>query len=215
MYYFSGYKEPHALLIIFKEAQTDTSGRSYKEILFVQKKNPQAEQWTGKRLGTEGAREKLGIQEVYNGADFKNFPIDFSRFKKVLHDRLPADMPNSNDKADLYGLVDQFRQKLNLTDKSVQRNPDTRLYLELTGKLRRIKTTEELGLLRKAVEISCQAHNEVMKTIHPGMSELEIQGLQEYVHKKQGAEGVGYGSIVGSGENGWKIPKRKSGAHSC
>lgn len=202
MYYFSGYKEPHALLIIFKEAQTDTSGRSYKEILFVQKKNPQAEQWTGKRLGTEGAREKLGIQEVYNGADFKNFPIDFSRFKKVLHDRLPTDMPNSNDKADLFDLVDQFKQKLNPTDKSVQRNPDTRLYLELTGKLRRIKTSEELGLLRKAVEISCQAHNEVMKTIHPGMSELEIQGLQEYVHKKQGAEGVGYGSIVGSGENG-------------
>ncbi len=56
--------------------------------------------------------------------------------------------------------------------------------------------------VRKAVEISCQAHNEVMKTIHPNMSELEIQGLQEYVHKKQGAEGVGYGSIVGSGENG-------------
>jgi Xaa-Pro aminopeptidase len=202
MYYFSGYKEPHALLIIFKEAQTDSTGRSYKEVLFVQKKNPQAEQWTGKRLGTDGAREKLGFQDVYNGADFKNFPIDFSRFKKILHDRLPADIHNSNDKADLFDMVDQFKQKLNLTDKSMQSKTDTRQYFELTGKLRRIKTPEELSLLRKAVEISCQAHNEVMKTIHPGMSELEIQGLQEYVHKKQGAEGVGYGSIVGSGENG-------------
>ena len=34
------------------------------------------------------------------------------------------------------------------------------------------------------------------------MSELEIQGLHEYVHKKYGAEEVGYGSIVGAGENG-------------
>lgn len=117
MYYFSGYKEPHSLLIIFKEAQTDSTGRSYKEVLFVQKKNPQAEQWTGKRLGTDGAREKLGFQDVYNGAEFKNFPIDFSRFKKILHDRLPADLSNSNDKADLFDLVDQFKQKLNLTDK--------------------------------------------------------------------------------------------------
>ena len=34
------------------------------------------------------------------------------------------------------------------------------------------------------------------------MSELEIQGLHEYVHKKYGAEEVGYGSIIGAGENG-------------
>ena len=31
---------------------------------------------------------------------------------------------------------------------------------------------------------------------------LDRQGLQEYVHKKYGAEEVGYGSIVGAGENG-------------
>jgi Xaa-Pro aminopeptidase len=57
-------------------------------------------------------------------------------------------------------------------------------------------------LLRKAVEISCQGQNEVMKALRPDMSELEIQGLHEYVHKKYGAEEVGYGSIVGAGENG-------------
>lgn len=202
MYYFCGYKEPHSLLLIFKEPQTDSAGKSYKEILFVQKKNPQAEQWTGKRLGTDGAREKLGIADVFNGAEFKNFPLDFSRFKKILQDRMPADVSNGNDKADLFDLLEQYRQKLNLADKSMQSKVDSRQYMELTGKLRRIKTPEEMSLLRKAVEISCQAHNEVMKTIHPNMSELEIQGLQEYVHKKQGAEGVGYGSIVGSGENG-------------
>ncbi|HEX7847278.1 MAG TPA: M24B family metallopeptidase, partial [Chitinophagaceae bacterium] len=50
--------------------------------------------------------------------------------------------------------------------------------------------------------ISCQGQNEVMKAVHPGMSELEIQGLHEFVHKKYGAEHVGYGSIIGSGENG-------------
>lgn len=57
-------------------------------------------------------------------------------------------------------------------------------------------------LLRKAVEISCLAHNETMKTLKPDMSELEIQGLHEYVHKRYGSEEVGYGSIIGSGENG-------------
>ena len=59
-----------------------------------------------------------------------------------------------------------------------------------------------MSLIRKAVEISCLGQNEVMKAVRPDMSELEIQGLHEYVHKKYGAEGVGYGSIIGSGENG-------------
>jgi Xaa-Pro aminopeptidase len=56
--------------------------------------------------------------------------------------------------------------------------------------------------MRKTIQISSMAHAEVMKAIHPSMSELEIQGLQEYVHKKYGAEYVGYPSIVGAGNNG-------------
>ena len=76
------------------------------------------------------------------------------------------------------------------------------LYQTITGTLREVKTPEELSLLRKAVEISCIGQNEVMKTAQPNMSELEIQGLHEYVHKKYGAEEVGYGSIIGAGENG-------------
>jgi Xaa-Pro aminopeptidase len=65
-----------------------------------------------------------------------------------------------------------------------------------------VKTPEEMDLLRKAVEISCMGQNEVMKVVRPDMSELEIQGLHEFVHKKYGSEEVGYGSIVGAGENG-------------
>ena len=61
MYYFSGYKEPHSLLLIFKEEQKTEDGKTFKELIFVQKRNAQAEQWTGRRLGTEGAKEKLGF----------------------------------------------------------------------------------------------------------------------------------------------------------
>jgi Xaa-Pro aminopeptidase len=203
MYYFSGYKEPHSLLLIFKEEQTNMSGNSYKELLFVQKRNPQAEQWTGKRLGTDGAKEKLGINAVFNGGDFSNFNIDFSKFDKIIYNRFPVDVPNSNDNADLYDLIQQFKTKSAMPEQMSRQNRfDTHLYTELTATLREIKTPEEISLLRKAVEISCHGQNEVMKTLHPNMSELEIQGLHEYVHKKYGAEEVGYGSIIGAGENG-------------
>lgn len=204
MYYFSGYKEPHSLLLIFKEDQTDSAGNKYNELLFVQKRDPRQEQWTGKRLGIEGARERSGIQKVYNGEDFGSFPIDFSGFNKIIFSRLPDDIANSTwDKADLYDLVQQFKQKAAIPDTYTSDGRfDNRSYFQLTGSLREIKTPEEMTLIRKAVEISCQGQNEVMKAVHPGMSELEIQGLHEFVHKKYGAEGVGYGSIIGSGENG-------------
>ena len=203
MYYFSGYKEPHSVLLIFKEEQTDSAGNKYKELLFVQKRNPQAEQWTGKRLGTEGVKENLGIKAVYNGTEFNNYAIDFSKFNKIIYNKFPIDVPNSNDAADLFDLIQQFKSKSKMPELlTSQTKFDNSLYTELTSSLRQIKTPEELDLLRKAVEISCQGQNEVMKTIRPDMSELEIQGLHEYVHKKYGAEEVGYGSIIGAGENG-------------
>jgi len=204
MYYFSGYKEPHSLLLIFKEEQKAADGSTYKEMLFVQKRNPQAEQWTGRRLGVEGAKEKLGFVAAFNGEDFKNIQLDFSKFDKIIFDQFPDDIPNSGrDNADLADLIDQFKTKAGITaDYAKDKRYDTRLFLDLTARLREIKTPEEMDLLRKAVEISCRGQNEVMKAVRPDMSELEIQGLHEYVHKKYGAEEVGYGSIVGAGANG-------------
>lgn len=202
MYYFSGYKEPHSLLLIFKDEQTDSAGNKYNEVLFVQKRNALAEQWTGRRLGTEGVKEKLGFKMAFNGEDFAAFNIDFAKFDKILFDRFP-EVENGRDKADLHDLLQQFRKKAAIPDDySKDKRFDNRAYYQLTANLREIKTPEEMILLRKAVEISCQGQNEVMKAVRPDMSELEIQGLHEFVHKKHGAEGVGYGSIIGAGENG-------------
>ena len=204
LYYFSGYKEPNSLLIIFKEPQTDSASNTYNEILYVQQKNAQAEQWTGKRLGVEGAKEKLGFTHAFNAKDFKNLSIDFSKLDKILFNRFSDDVAAKGRAGDdLYGLIQTFKKKADIpADYTSKPRFDVRGFNKLTADLREIKTPEEIVLLRKAVEISCRAQNEVMKAAHPGMSELEIQGLHEYVHKRYGAEGIGYGSIIGGGENG-------------
>jgi Xaa-Pro aminopeptidase len=155
------------------------------------------ESWTGRRLGVEGVKSQLGIANTYNGTDFKDFPIDFTKFKNIAYSTPTGMTPAKTENFGLAGLFASFLRKSGGADK-----PATGLYYTLTGKLRGVKTAEELILLRKAIEISCEAQNEVMKAAHPSMSELEIQGLHEYVHKKYGAEEVGYGSIVGAGDNG-------------
>ena len=202
MYYFTGYREPNAVLFIFKETQTASSGSKYNELFFVQERNEQAEKWNGRRLGIEGVKSKLGVENVYTGAAFADFDISFTSFQKIIGASFPNDVKDSRwDKADLFDLIQQFKSKTAYNETGDKRF-DNKLFFQLTGQLREIKTTDELALIRKAVEISCQGQNEVMKAIKPGMSELEIQGLHEFVHKKYGAEAVGYGSIVGSGENG-------------
>ena len=55
-FYLTGYKEPHAVLFVFKENQNKDDGGAYNEIVFVQPRNERAEQWTGRRLGDEGVK---------------------------------------------------------------------------------------------------------------------------------------------------------------
>ncbi len=201
LYYFTGYKEPHAVLFLFKEAQKAANGSTYNEVFFVQKKDARGEQWTGRRLGAEGAKEKLLIQAVYTGDEFKNYTLDLTSFSKIIMDPLPDDVKKGRSDGDLYNLIQQFKTKASITEAKDPR-VDTKTFRQITGQLREIKTPEEMYLIRKAVEISCMGQNEMMKTMRPDMSELEIQGLHEFVHKKYGSEEVGYGSIVGAGENG-------------
>ncbi|MCX7549441.1 aminopeptidase P family protein [Xanthomarina sp. F2636L] len=271
-YYLTGYKEPHAVLVIFSENQTNTEGIIYNEMLFVQGRNARMELYDGNRLGVEGAKNKLGFEMAYFGEDFENSGIDYSAFDKVMFFNFENDYRKSKrEKSDLYSLVETFKKQANykeeafsnpMKDRAYQmikesevENSDhvvkdlgraiayypelkedkiiseyvnttdnnTRIELKqqvlkieaetpksnldiktlstIMGELRQIKTPEEMVLLTKAVRISAMGQREVMKAIHPKMSETEIQGVHEFVYKKYGSEYEGYPSIVGSGNN--------------
>lgn len=78
---------------------------------------------------------------------------------------------------------------------------DIELLGQILGDLREVKTKEEIALLKMAINISVVGQREVMKAMHPNMSEREIQGIHEFVFKKYGAAYEGYPSIVGVGSN--------------
>lgn len=201
LYYFTGYKEPNAVLFLFKEPQKAADGSTYTELFFVQKKDARSEQWTGRRLGPQGVKEKLGLETVFTGDEFKERAPDLTSFPKIIAPEFSSDVKKGRGPGDLSNLLEAFREKVGIAGAKDPRFDPT-LFFKITARLREIKTPEELYLIRRAVEISCAGHNEVMKTLRPDLSELEIQGLQEYVHKKYGSEEVGYGSIIGAGENG-------------
>jgi Xaa-Pro aminopeptidase len=211
-YYLTGYKEPDAVLLIFKDKQTANNGTQYDEIIFVQPRNANAEMWNGRRLGDEGVKSKLGLNQAFNNTEFKKYNLDFTKFSSILFTDFQNDVRDDpTDSADLYDMIKQFKIKvnypseqgtLNVARESTMNNLNTKELSILMGTLRGVKTKEELELVRKAARISGMAQREVMKAIKPGMSEREIQGIHEYVFKKYEAEDIGYPSIVGAGHNG-------------
>jgi Xaa-Pro aminopeptidase len=222
-YYLTGYKEPNAVLVVFSENQTNANGKTYNEMLYVQKKNELEEQWTGKRLGVEGAKNQLGFDNTFNGEEFIINGINFTKFDAVMFDEFKDDYRNSTrDNADLYDLIKAFKNQINYTETKVVTNNqmnvelnqknntiqekkvtvDNKTLTTLMAGLREIKTADEMVLLTKAVRISAMGQREIMKAMHVGMSEAEIQGIHEYVYKKYGSEYEGYPSIVGAGNNG-------------
>lgn len=210
-YYLTGYREPDAVLMVFKDDQRKADGTSYSEIIFVRPRDKHFEMWTGRRLGDDGVKSTLALQEVFNNYEFSDYPLDFTKFSQILFTDFNNDVrDNARDNGDLYDLIVQFKQKVNypsedntqLTPEPVVSNLDTHSIKGIMGSLRGIKTAEELILLKKAINISAIGQVEVMKAMHPGISETEVQGIHEFVFKKYGAEYEGYPSIVGAGHNG-------------
>ena len=206
-FYLTGYREPHAVLLIFKDQQPGFDGE-YNEVIFVQPRNEFREMWDGRRLGVSGVAAKIGIDAVFKNREFKDYYIDFSQFDKVLFYDFNNDVRDTRTEGDLFDLISWFRQKAgypstaSLEVEASGGHLDTETLDFIMKDLRGIKTSEELVLLRKAVDISAVGQVEVMKAMKPGMGEREVQGIHEFVFKKYGAEYEGYPSIVGAGHNG-------------
>ncbi len=134
-YYLTGYKEPHAVLLIFSENQID-GNQTYNETIYVQERNKKKELWDGKRLGIKGTQEKLGFKMVSNGSEFEKSTLDYKGFEKVLIFDFKDDYRDSNkNNADLFDLVSQFKEKASF-DKSLLPSPEKDRAYQL------IKTTE-------------------------------------------------------------------------
>lgn len=175
-------------------------------------------------------RDKRGTADLFDLIKvFKeraNYPADYNATKQALYTRITSTpIENSANVAQILGryltndknlqqdqlLVafansadDNIRKEIREKVLTIQKsnNLDSGMIAEIMNKLRETKTKEELVLLKKAIEISAVGQIEVMKAMHPNMSESEIQGVHEYVYKKYGAEYEGYPSIVGGGNNG-------------
>lgn len=197
-YYLTGFTAPNAVLIIFKSPLQTVDGITTDELLLIEPKDSAQEKWTGKRLSKAEAKSSLKMKEVlYTDAGTLS-GIGYETFSKIYHSFFYDDVRDDKlNPEDLYSLIKTFKDK---TAKLSTLEPNK--FYRFMCELREIKTPEELTLLRKAIDISCAAHMEVMKQLKPDMKEYQAQAIAEYYFRYNGAEDVGYPSIVGAGPNG-------------
>ena len=195
-YYLTGLREPNAMIIIYKDQQQFLNFEG-DEILFMQERDPKSELWNGRRLGTEKATGQLQIDNILPNTSFADFQPQFDSLRAVFFDSPVGIEQNDTLVTDnLAGLFYQFERK-----NPFQLKPKQRIEGILMAQLRQVKTEEEIQLLRKAITITCEAQNQLMREITDTMTEFQTEAIIEYVFKKNGAEYTGFPSIQGSGEN--------------
>ncbi|HEX6051902.1 MAG TPA: Xaa-Pro aminopeptidase [Gemmatimonadaceae bacterium] len=189
--YLTGYDEPNASLVMVKR------GSQVSSMLFVDRRDPAQEVWSGKRFGPEGATASTGIPAR---------PVD------ELGDVLDSLFRTT---AQLYVVAQgQFGARAERTPRVLTR--DEQVVRLLTAShasmkvasanqhvqlLRARKSAAELDLIRKAAAITVEAQREAMRAMEPGMNEFEIQALIEYTFRRNGADRPSFATIVASGPN--------------
>jgi Xaa-Pro aminopeptidase len=194
--YLTGSGEPGTVLLL-APAGIAVDGRTVHEVLFVPPRDPSREVWDGRRYGAERAMEQLGVELAVESDRFADVVVPLLRSgdRPVFHLSPPDGVEQGTDLArqlaTVFGSVEP-------SEGSVGRAALLRGVLD---RLRMEKAAEEMVLLQRAVDITAEAHREVMHQVEPGWAEYEIEALLEYVFKREGSEAPGFQSIVGSGEN--------------
>ena len=185
-YYLTGFNEPDALLII-------TSGSASECFLFNRPKDPTQEQWTGVRLGQEGACEALGVTAAY--------PLE------SVDTRLPELLAGKKAIYSLVGRHPAWEKRIMaawLQVKGQQRRgveaPEAFCDLSpILSEMRLFKSNAEVALMRRAASISVAAHQRAMRSCKEATYEYELEAELLYEFFRQGCRYVAYDSIVAGG----------------
>ena len=186
-YYMSGFCEPASLMAIVNNKDGINS------IVFVPPKDKLKEIWDGYRAGPIGAVEDFLFDKAFDNTHIDTMLPDILHgSEQVLYPigKKPGFDQKVIDWTTAASSKDRHSKSINIMDAS-----------SLIGNIRLIKDDHEIDLIRKACDISAEAHIAAMKAVKEGDSEQIIEGLYIHEFSKRGARYPAYNPIVAGGEN--------------
>ncbi len=187
-FYLTGFEEPESIFI-YRPGQTPET------VLFVRPKDQERETWDGFRYGPSGAQSEFHMDQCYLISDFPKKAVELLKpVDKIFHHW----GVNSEFDREILDLLESVRLSHGRSGRGVLPVHDAR---ELIGEVRLKKSKDEIVNVRKACEISAEAHCELMRFTKPGINENQLHGVFIGTSMLLGAQREGYGTIVASGNN--------------
>jgi Xaa-Pro aminopeptidase len=190
-HYLTGLEEPGSFAVLIPGERPEEPELT----LFVRPRDPEAEVWTGRRIGPEGARERFGAKAAYAIDDLDE------QLRRLIDGRSSVYLPLGRW-PELDGALQRALSWLRRNNRDGRTPPPC--YGEaadLLGEDRLLKDASALASLRRAIEITAIGHVSAMRHTRPGMWEYEVEALIEHEFRRRGSTGPGYGTIVGTGDN--------------
>jgi len=191
-HYLTGFTEPQAWLVLTAEGEAT---------LFCQPKDPEREIWDGLRLGPEAAPAALGVQRALPVTELD------AQLPKLLENRRTVWFPFATHEG-LEGRIEGWLKPVRARVRFGVLCPDQqRDVCALLDEMRLFKDAHELAVMRRAAQISAQAHVRAMQTsaamLRNGQDVREYHLEAELLHefRRHGSQAPAYGSIVAAGAN--------------
>ena len=223
LFYLTNLKQEGATLVLLPgNSQTP-------EILFLPRRNPAAETWTGHMYSPQEANQISGVKEIWEAREFKPFIEALQnrqpyrpKTENILLSDLPADtkMANGNgfeplldaagkNEASIYMLMTrtqesrEYRQEQRFATDWVKTASGFSIknVWPIFVDMRLKKSPMELRLLQHAIDISTEAHERAWAIAGEAKWEYEVDAVMAYTFKLRNADSWGYPDIVGCGPN--------------
>ncbi|MBI2794443.1 MAG: aminopeptidase P N-terminal domain-containing protein [Ignavibacteria bacterium] len=215
--YLTGYPHPNAVLLLSSSGIV-INGRKFHEVMFIEERVAEKEQWTGTTAGPKETMQVYGLDTALASTKLTEFvnavlKNDSTSSQAQPGQTLVARAEQGIDKLFVAGWPTKsvfmpLLGKNMYIDKESRKGltssfPALQIVSQIDAlvAMREVKDTAELRLMRKAIDVTVAGHRYAMSRTKPGMKEFEIEALIEFGFKAGGAEDVGYPSIVGSGYN--------------
>lgn len=183
-YYFSGWEEPGAILIVTPAPEPGTPGydrriKLPREILFLPQRIPGQEKWTGRKLGPDDP-------------DARNF----TGFQSVL--------PAEQFERELRALLDEYPYLAAITNEPLNKIAPSKTVKDSKAEiasLRMVKSPAEIAAIQRTTDASIAAHRAAWRIMKPGVFEYQAAAAMVGSYMAEGCRRSAYAPIVGSGPN--------------
>ena len=187
-YYLTGFREPEAVLLLI-------AGEQPRSILFCRDKDLEREIWDGFRYGPAAAQAEFGFDEAYSITQLDDLVPELLADQPRLYYSVGHD---AGWDARVTAWLNQVRERGRSGIAAPEEIVNVRFLLD---EMRLYKSEVELEVMRRAAQISADAHAQAMRITRPGLMEYEIEAELLHAFYRHGSQAPAYTSIVAGGAN--------------